>query len=385
MTSTRNWTPAIILALLAAWAVTFAALVMERKDQIHVSGHAVSGSDRVYHWKMVTTWPKNTPGVGVSAEKLAVIINEMSNGRLKIHVHGAGELVPAMGVFEAVSAGSVEMGHAASYYWRGKTASAGFFTSMPFGMNVAEQNAWLFYGGGMELWREVYEPFNLVPFAAGNTGVQMAGWFRNPVNSLKDITGLKMRVSGIAGEVFSMVGGTAVNIPGGDVYYSLKSGVVDAADWIAPENDLAFGFHQIAKYYYYPGWQEPAPTLELMVNKTAFEKLPEDLQAIVTYAARVINQDMYDSYTAHNARALKELKEKGVEVRRLPDEVLEKLYEMSFKAYDEQAARDPQFKKVYESYMKFLDEVSPYQEISEQTYYRVRESLREKEALLSPQ
>jgi TRAP-type mannitol/chloroaromatic compound transport system substrate-binding protein len=377
---TRSWTPAIILGLVAAWTITFAVLVMERKDDTVARASDGVMSDRIYHWKMVTTWPKNTPGVGVSAEKLATIIDEMSNGRLKIHVYGANELVPAMGVFEAVSSGSVEMGHAASYYWRGKAPAAGFFTSVPFGMNQTEQNAWLFYGGGMELWREVYAPFNLVPFAAGNTGVQMAGWFRNPLNSLADLRGLKMRISGIAGEVFAMTGGTAVNIPGGDVYYSLKSGVVDAADWIAPENDLAFGFHQIAKYYYYPGWQEPAPTLELMVNKPALEGLPKDLQAIVTYAARVINQDMFDSYTAHNARALQELKAKGVNVVPLPDDILAELRKMSFAAYDAQAAKDPQFKKIYESYFKFLDEVAPYQHISEQYYYKIREDFRLQDA-----
>jgi len=372
-----NWYPLIIILLVAALAGVFALLVME-KSTPRLAEKITSTSDHVstqqYHWKMVTSWPKNTPGLGVGAEKIATVINEMSGGRLQIHVYGANELVPAMGVFDAVSSGSVEMGHSGSYFWRGKVPAAQFFTAIPFGMNVQELNGWLNYGGGLELWREVYAPFNLIPFPAGNTGVQMAGWFNREINSVADLRGLKMRIPGLAGEVFNAAGGTAVNIPGGELYTALQTGVIDAAEWVGPENDLAFGFQQIAKYYYYPGWHEPGPTLELMVNKQAFENLPKDLQAIVTYATRAVNQDMLDSYTAHNSRALKELVEKqGVQVRRLPDEVLKRFYEISQEVYAKQAAQDPQFKKVFDSYMAFMKDAAPYQKISEQTYYEVRE------------
>lgn len=382
-TKTINWYPLVIVLLLMALSLTFALLVMEKSGGNQENTHqpmAVDGEPipaQQYRWKMVTSWPKNTPGLGVSAEKIAQIINQMSNGRLQIHVYGANELVPALGVFDAVSSGSVEMGHSGSYFWRGKVPAAQFFTSIPFGMNAQEQNAWLFHGGGLELWREIYAPFNLIPFPAGSTGVQMAGWFNREINSVEDLRGLKMRIPGLAGEVFNAAGGTSVNIPGGELYTSLQTGVIDAAEWVGPENDLAFGFHQIVKYYYYPGWHEPAPTLELMVNKQAFESLPKDLQAIVTYGVRAINQDMLDSYTTNNSRALRELQAQGVQIKRLPDAVLKRYYEIAQQVYEQQAAKDPLFNKVYESYKAFMKDSAPYQKISEQTYYEVREKLRQ--------
>lgn len=343
------------------------------EPKVNMSVDTAQTSTQIYHWKMVTSWPKNTPGLGVSAEKIAQVIHEMSAGRLQIHVYGANELVPALGVFDAVSAGSVEMGHSGAYFWRGKIPAAQFFTAIPFGMNAQEMNGWLHYGGGLELWREIYEPFNLIPFAAGNTGVQMAGWFNREIKSVEDIKGLKMRIPGLAGEVFNAAGGTSVNIPGGELYTALQTGVIDAAEWVGPENDLAFGFQQIAKYYYYPGWHEPGPTLELIVNKTAFESLPKDLQAIVTYAARAVNQDMLDSYTDKNSRSLIELERQGVQIRKLPDDVLAHFYKISQEIYEKQAATDPQIKKVYDSYKQFMKKSVPYQKMSEQTYYQVRE------------
>lgn len=377
-----NWYPAIIVGLLVLIIILLTALVLEKINRnkqpataaITASENAPSAQQ--YHWKMVTSWPKNTPGLGVGAENLARVIKEMSGGRLQIHVYGANELVPAMGVFDAVSSGSVEMGHSGSYFWRGKVPAAQFFTSVPFGMNAQELYGWINHGGGLELWRELYAPFNLIPFPAGNTGVQMAGWFNREINSVEDLRGLKMRIPGLAGEVFNLAGGTSVNIPGGELYTSLQTGVIDAAEWVGPENDLAFGFQQIAKYYYYPGWHEPGPSMELIINKTAYESLPADLQAIVTHAARAMSQDMFDSYTANNSRALKELVEKqGVQIRKLPDEVLQHFYKITQQVYAEQAAKDPQFKKVYESYKAFMEDAGDYQKISEQAYYEVREQL----------
>lgn len=380
MKTKTNWYPLIIVILIAVIALLFALLVMKKvndnKSAIEklVENRIENKQEQtVYRWKMVTSWPKNTPGLGVGAEKLAKIVTEMSGGRLQVHVYGANELGPAMGVFDLVSSGSVEMGHSGAYFWRGKIPAAQFFTAIPFGMNVQEMNSWLHYGGGLELWREIYAPFNLIPFAAGNTGVQMAGWFNREINSTADLKGLKMRIPGLAGEVFNAAGGTSVTIPGGDLYTSLQTGLIDATEWVGPENDLAFGFHQIAKYYYYPGWHEPGPTLELIVNKSAFESLPKDLQAIVTYAAAAVNQDMLDGYTYHNSNALKELQRQGVEIRKLPDDVLAELYKISQEVYAKQAAADPQIKKVYDSYKQFLEKSMPYQKMSEQTYYEVRE------------
>lgn len=331
-------------------------------------------TQKTYQWKMVTTWPKNFPGLGMAAENFAELVERMSGGRLKVKVYGAGQLVPAMEVFDAVSQGTVEMGHGASYYWKGKSPTTALFTTIPFGLNAQEMNGWLHYGGGMELWRELYEPFNLIPLAAGNTGVQMAGWFNREINSLEDLKGLKMRIPGLGGEVISRMGVEAVNIPGGDLYIAMQTGVIDATEWVGPYNDLAFGFHQVAKYYYYPGWHEPGPTLELMVNKRAFSSLPDDLQAIVEGAARAINQDMLDDYTARNNGALKELVEThGVEVRPLPDEVLAELNRVTDQVLEEIANKDPLFKRVYESQNAFKTGVMDYHKISEEAYYRARE------------
>jgi len=370
---TTNIYPAIILLLLAIIALLFSLLVIKKASQPAANFSLHHQSAQIYHWKMVTSWPKNTPGLGRSAEQIAQFINEMSSGRLQIHVYGANELVPALGVFDAVSSGSVEMGHSGAYFWRGKIPAAQFFSSVPFGMNAQEMNSWLEYGGGLELWREIYEPFNLIPFAAGNTGVQMAGWFNREINSVADLRGLKMRIPGLAGEVFNMAGGTSVNIPGGELYTSLQTGVIDAAEWVGPENDLAFGFQQIAKYYYYPGWHEPGSTLELIINKQAFESLPKDLQAIVTYATRAANQDMLDSYTNNNSGALIELQRQGVQIRKLPNDVLAEFYKISQEVYTKQAANDPQLKKVYDSYKQFMQKSAAYQKMSEQSYGEVRD------------
>ena len=370
-----NYYPLIIIMLVAVIAVLFALLVMKKSVDNKQIITTSQQDQRVYHWKMVTSWPKNTPGLGVSAEKIAQVINEMSNGRLQIHVYGANELVPALGVFDAVSSGSVEMGHSGAYFWRGKIPASQFFTTIPFGMNAQEMNGWLHYGGGLELWREIYEPFNLIPFAAGNTGVQMAGWFKREIKTVDDLKGLKMRIPGLAGEVFSAAGGISVTIPGGELYTALQTGVIDAAEWVGPENDLAFGFQQIAPYYYYPGWHEPGSTLELVVNKTAYESLPKDLQAIITYAARAINQDMLDSYTDKNSRALIEIQRKGIKVSRLPDEVLMRLHQIANQVYEEQAKADPMSQKVYASYKQFMDKSAPYQRMSEQAYFDVRDRI----------
>lgn len=370
-----NWSPLIILILVALLVLVFSLLVVEKagiRGGSSVSTEATS--QQMFRWSLVTTWPKNFPVLGTSIESFAREINTMSAGRLQIHVYGANELVPATGVFDAVSAGSVEMGHGASYYWRGKVPAAQFFTTIPFGMNAQESNGWLFHGGGLELWREIYAPFNLMPFPGGNTGVQMAGWFNREINSVNDLRGLKMRIPGMAGEIFNRAGGSAVNIPGGELYTALQTGVIDAAEWVGPINDLTFGFPQIARNYYYPGWQEPGSTLEVLINKTAWESLPKDLQSIVEAAARSMNQDMLDQFTAGNMAALKEIENRGIKVRRFPDDVIQRFYDISQQVYAEHAASDPVFKKVYESYSDFQKRVRAYHDISELDYYKVRDA-----------
>ncbi|ROQ21806.1 TRAP-type mannitol/chloroaromatic compound transport system substrate-binding protein [Marinimicrobium koreense] len=376
-TSKPRWSPLIILLLVALVAALFSLLVMEKAtDKVAVMVDGEVQEQRVYQWRMVTTWPKDFPGLGTTAQEFANMVEAMSGGRLQIRVYGAGEIVPAMGVFDAVSDGSAEMGHGGSYYWRGKAPAAQFFTTIPFGMNAQEMNAWLHHGGGLELWREVYAPFNIIPFPGGNTGIQMAGWFNKEINSIEDLRGLKMRIPGLAGDVFNRAGGSSVNIPGGELYTSLQTGVIDAAEWVGPSNDQAFGFDQIARYYYYPGWQEPGSTLELLVNKPAFEALPDDLQAIVTHAARAANQDMLDQYTARNPRALNDMVAKeGTELRRLPDDVIQRLYDISRELFEQQAEEDPLFRKVWDSYRTFLADVTDYHKITEHTYYDIREQV----------
>jgi TRAP-type mannitol/chloroaromatic compound transport system substrate-binding protein len=358
---------------------------MKRRDFIKTAGAGaavgVAGAtapafaQEPVKWKMVTTWPKNFPGLGTGAEFLAQLIQEMSGGRIEVKVYGAGELVPPFESFDAVSRGTAEMGHGAAYYWKGKSEAAQFFAAVPFGFTAQEMNAWLYHGGGMELWQEVYEPFGLVPSAAGNTGVQMAGWFNKEIKTLDDLKGLKMRIPGLGGEVLQRAGGTPVNLPGGEIFTSLQSGAIDATEWVGPYNDLAFGLYKAAKYYYYPGWHEPGTTLECFINKKALEALPPDLQSIVLNACRVANQDMLADFTAQNNKALQTLvKEHKVDLRRLPDEVLTKLKELSDQVVAEVAEKDPLSKKVYESFAQFREQAIAWHDISERAYLNARGS-----------
>lgn len=334
---------------------------------------AKAADNEVREWKLVTAWPKNYPGLGTGANRFAERVTAMSGGRLTIKVHGAGELVPAMGVFDAVRDGSAEMGHSASYYWKGKHPATPFFTAVPFGLTAQELNSWVNFGGGQELWDELYGEFGLKPLPCGNSGTQMAGWFRKEINSLEDIKGLKIRAPGLAGEVMQRIGATPVQMPGGEVFTSMQTGALDAADWVGPYNDLTFGLHKVAKYYYYPGWQEPGAMLEMMINKEKWDALPEDLQAIVKNAAEAENQHIYDEFTARNAEALKQLvNEHGVELRRLPDEVLEALEKTSQEAVEDLVAGNDQARRIYESYRDFRDSVMPYIAVAEQSALNVR-------------
>lgn len=372
----KRFTPLIILLLVAALVIALGLWAVDRtgRQSGDFSGGSSGTATEKFHWKLVTTWPKNFPGLGSGAENFSRYVNEMSAGRLTVRVYGAGEIVPAFEVFDAVSQGVADAGHGAAYYWKGKIPSSVFFTALPFGLNAQETNAWLHYGGGLELWREAYAPSNIIPFAGGNTGVQMAGWFNKEINSVEDLKGLKMRIPGLAGEVFAAAGGTAVRIPGSELYTSLQTGVIDATEWVGPYNDLALGLHEVAKYYYYPGWHEPGSMLELIVNKQSFEALPADLQAIVTYASKAANQDMLDEFTARNNAALRQLiDEHDVQLRRLPDDVLQQLWRGSEIVMQQLVARDPMAARVYASYKDFYDGVRAYHHISEQAYINARD------------
>jgi TRAP-type mannitol/chloroaromatic compound transport system substrate-binding protein len=330
-------------------------------------------ASRKIKWKMVTTWPKNFPGLGTGANDLAKLITQMSGGRLTVKVYGANELVPAFEVFDAVSRGTAQMGHGAAYYWKGKSEAAQFFSAVPFGLTAQEMNGWLYSGGGMKLWQELYEPFGLIPAAAGNTGVQMAGWFNKEIKSPADLKGLKMRIPGLGGEVLKRAGGTPVSLPGGEIFSSLKTGAIDATEWVGPYNDLAFGLHKAAKFYYYPGWHEPGTTLEALINKKAFEELPNDLQSIVLSACKVVNQQMLAEYTTRNQQALDTLVNKHhVKVKKLPDDVLAMLLKLSDEVVQEVAAKDKMAQKVYTSFKAYRNQVKKWTDISEKAYLQQR-------------
>ena len=326
-----------------------------------------------YSWSLVTTWPKNYPGLGMAPERFSTLVEEMSQGQLKVKVYGAGELVPAMGVFDAVSSGSVEMGHSGAYYWKGKVPAAQFFAGVPFGFTADEINAWVYRGGGLELWEELYKPFNMKPLPGGNTGTQMFGWFNKEINSLDDIKGLKMRFPGFGGEVFKRAGGVPVNIPGGELYTAMQTGTIDAVEWVGPYNDLAFGFQQVAKYYYYPGWHEPGSMLEFTINIEAWNSLPSHLQSIISTAAKAVNQDLLNEYNASNNRALQDLiKNHNVQLRKLPKDVINEFRSISEEILETSAANDPAVNKVYQSFKKFLAEVKSFNAIAGDAFIEAR-------------
>ncbi len=325
-----------------------------------------------YEWKMVTTWPPHFKVMGEGADMLAEWVERMSEGRLKITVYGANELVPALSVFDAVRQGSAEIGHGAAYYWAGKAKATQFFAAVPFGMNAQQMNAWIYAGGGLELWQEVYAPFDLMPMPAGNTGVQMGGWFNREINSVDDLKGLKMRIPGLGGKVIKKAGGAAILSAGGEIYMNLERGVIDATEWVGPYHDYLMGFHKIAKYYYYPGWHEPGTVLEMFVNKKAFESLPADLQEILKTAAFRSNVGMLSTFESKNNSYLQKLiNEHHVQLRRFPDAVLAKLREYSGEVIEEICEDDAMSRKVYKSFHKFQQQVSRWADVSEKSYYGV--------------
>ncbi|NCF23417.1 MAG: ABC transporter substrate-binding protein [Gammaproteobacteria bacterium] len=332
-----------------------------------------SCAGETFEWSIATSWPPKFPGLGVAVNNLADRIAAASGGRLTLKVYSAGELVPAFEAFDAASRGIVEMGHDAAYYHKGKVPAAQFMTAIPFGMTFMEMNAWLYYGGGLELWRELYEPLNLVPFPCGNTGVQMGGWFNKEINSVADLKGLKMRIPGLGGEVFRRAGGTPVTLPVSEIFTSLQTGAIDATEWVGPYNDITSGFHTIAKYYYYPGWQEPAPALQAYVNRQAWESLPPDLQSIIETSCQAITTDMQAEYTHGNAAALQQLLgDPNVELRQFPDGVLQYLKSIAQEIVEEMVANDPMAAKIYESWSSFLAMSIPNQRITEQAFLATR-------------
>ncbi len=325
-----------------------------------------------YKWKMVTSWPKNFPGLGVGAENLAKLITSLSGNRINVKVYGANELIPPLEVFDFVSNGGAELGHSGAYYWKGKSPACQFFSSVPFGLTAQEMNAWLYYGGGIELWEKLYKNFNLIPRPAGNTGVQMGGWFNKRIENISDLQGLKMRIPGLGGEVLSRLGGVPVTLAGAEIFTALQTGAIDATEWVGPYNDRAFGLHKVAKYYYYPGWHEPGPSIECIVNKNSYDTLPKDLKIVVDTACKATNLDMLADYTAKNKLALKYLKSKGITIERFPDKVIKELKIVSEDILKDLSKHDQITEEIYNSYENFKKDIATWTEISTTSYLETR-------------
>jgi len=334
-------------------------------------------SKGLLEWRMVTSWPKGLPGLGTGAERLAANITAMSGGRLTIKVYAAGELVPALECFGAVANGTAQLGHDASYYHTGKSEGCPFFTTFPFGFTAAEMDAWVKFGNGQALWDELYAPFGIRAFHAGSTGTQMLGWFRREIRSLDDFKGLKFRAPGNQGRVLQKLGVTPVTLPGGEIFPALQSGAIDAAEWIGPYNDLALGFYQVCKYYYAPGYHEPGPNLQLMINERAWNSLTPELQAIVRTAAEAANRDMLAEYNARSGPALRSLvQDHGVIVRNLPESVLQACGEKANEVLNEIHAADKSpnriVQRIIEDFLAFRKEIIPWTRVGEQAYVNAR-------------
>ena len=333
----------------------------------------VARAQQTFSWKMTSAYGKGSPfymdGPG-SATDLARRIEAMSNGRLKIQVFGAGELIPALEGFDAVRAGTVEMNHANSYFWTGKTFAAQYFTAVPFGLNFQGMNGWLYDGGGQALWNEVYAPFGMIALPCGNTGVQMTGWFKREIRSVADLRGLKMRIPGLAGRVYAALGVDVKLLPGGEIFPALERGVIDAAEFVGPFLDRRLGLQKAAKNYYTTGWHESATVSELLIGKAAWDKLPRDLQAIVENASAACNVISEAWCQRNNAEAMDDLvRNQGVVARALPDDVVARLREVTNQVLAEAVAKDPLTKKVHDSYMAYLKKFADWSGYSEKPYH----------------
>ena len=323
--------------------------------------------------KMVTTWPKNFPGLGTTAERLAKRITAMSGGNLSVKVFAAGELVPPFESFDAVSSGTTDMYHAAEYYWQGKSKAFNFFAAVPFGLTATEQSAWINHGGGQKLWDDLGKKFGMKPFMAGNTGVQMGGWFNKQVNSLEDYKGLKIRMPGLGGEVLRKIGASAVALPGGEIFPALQSGAIDATEWVGPWNDLAFGFYKVTKYYYYPGFHEPGTTLSSSVNLKTWDGLSSEHKAIITAAMSAENDFTLAEFNTRNNGSLEVLINKHkVKVRKFSDTVMNNIGKASGEVVRAAGSGDKTTQAVLDSFLKFRKSAIAWSKLSDQAYWNAR-------------
>ena len=340
--------------VVAASAVALPALSQTKHQQIK--------------WKMTTSWPKSLDTLFGGAQRVCDRVGALSNGKFIITPYQAGEKVGGLEVLDSVQQGTVQCGHTSSYCYKGKNSALVFATSVPFGFTAQQQNAWLYYGGGLEAIQEVYADFNVINFPGGNTGGQMGGWFRQEINTLADLNGLKMRIPGLGGDVVSKLGVSVQVLPGGEVYLALERGAIDAAEWAGPYDDEKLGLYKAAKYYYYPGWWEPGPTFEVQVNLNEWNKLPTEYQEIFKSAAYQANINMLAQYDALNGAALAKLIAGGTELRPYSQEILQAAQKATFEFYEEKASQDSNFKEVYQQWKKFRQQIYKWNTINELSF-----------------
>jgi len=354
---------------------------MKRRDFLKKAGVAAAASATfsplmfanaqagTYSFSMVTSWPTALDTIFGGATNTAKFLGEITDGDVEVEVFPAGAQVGGLEVYDAVSSGAFEMGHTASYYYIGKDPAQAFFTALPFGLNAQQQNAWLESGGGQALWNELNAVDNLIAFAAGNTGVQMGGWFNKEINSVDDLQGLTMRIPGLGGQVMSRAGANVQVIAGGEIYLALERGAIDATEWVGPYDDEILGFNKVAQYYYAPGWHEPGPTLGTYVNLDVYNDLPADIQNAIQTASKAANLQMLADYDAKNGAALQRIMDAGgVELRTFPTEVLSALEGFANELYEESAASSEMFGKIWPEWTAFRDNIRDFHRISEKAY-----------------
>ena len=353
---------------------------MKRRDFLKKAGVATVGAGlsplmfanaqaATYRFDMVTSWPTALDTIYGGATNTAKFLEDMTDGDIQITVYPAGAQVGGLEVYDTVSLGAFQMGHTASYYYVGKDPTHGFFTAVPFGMNAQQMDAWFTSGGGQELFNELNARDNLIAFPAGNTGVQMGGWFNREINSPADLQGLTMRIPGLGGQVMGRVGANVQNIPGGEIFLALDTGVIDATEWVGPYDDEILGLNQAAQYYYAPGWHEPGPTLSTYVNLDVYNDLPPELQAAIQTASAAANQKMLADYDAKNGPALNRLVAAGAELRTFPQDVLQTLENAMDEIHEENAANNELYARVLDAFRTFQSGIRDWHNVSEYAFH----------------